>query len=81
MFAAVCKVMWIVGAGCLAGIVVSFVVWAEWRIIAKGELKLSIELLSKRAKRSGEGVMRGNGRPKGCFWRVRFRLCALKVCS
>ena len=23
-------------------------------------------------QRSGEGVMRGNGRPKGCFWRVCF---------
>ena len=23
-------------------------------------------------QRSGEGVVRGNGRPKGCFWRVRF---------
>ena len=22
-------------------------------------------------QRSGEGVVRGNGRPKGCFWRVR----------
>ena len=23
-------------------------------------------------QRSGEGVVRGNGRPKGCFWGVRF---------
>ena len=23
-------------------------------------------------QRSGEGVVRGNGCPKGCFWRVRF---------
>ena len=29
--------------------------------------------------RSREGVVRENGCPKGCFWRVRFVLCPLKV--
>ena len=29
-------------------------------------------------QRSREGVVRGNGRPKGCFWRVRFPLCPLR---
>ena len=30
-------------------------------------------------QRSGEGVVRRNGRPKRCLWRVRFSLCPLKV--
>ena len=25
----------------------------------------------RTSQRSGEGIVRGNGRPKGCFWRVR----------
>ena len=29
-------------------------------------------------QRSGEGVVRRNGRPKGCFWRVRFYSAPLK---
>ena len=32
-------------------------------------------------KRSREGVVRGNGCPKGRFWKDRFLLCPLKVCS
>ena len=37
-------------------------------------LRLPNSLIARvRARqRSGEGVVRGNGRPKGCFWRVRF---------
>ena len=34
-------------------------------------------LFSERAKRAG--VVRGNSRLKGCFWRVRFPLCPLNV--
>ena len=30
-------------------------------------------------QRSGEGIVRRNGRPKGCFWRVRFFYCPVKV--
>ena len=29
-------------------------------------------------QRSGEGVVRRNGRPKGCFWRVRFLSAPLR---
>ena len=35
---------------------------------------------SAALQRSGEGVVRRNGCPKGCFWRSPF-LCPLKVCS
>ena len=36
--------------------------------------------LFRARQRSGEGVVRGNGRPKGCFWSVRSSLPQYKVC-
>ena len=35
--------------------------------------------VSERAQRSREGAVRKNGRPKGCFWRVRFFSAPLRV--
>ena len=40
----------------------------------------TLSILGAR-QRSGEGVVRRNGCPKGCLWRVRFFFCPLKVCS
>ena len=36
--------------------------------------------IGKRQTR-GEGIVQGNGRPKGCFWRVLSSLPPSKVCS
>ena len=37
--------------------------------------------LVRARERSGKGVVRRNGCPKGCFWRVRLCSSPLKVCS
>ena len=40
---------------------------------------LSMHRAKRRARQSsGEGVARRNGRPKGCFWRVRFLSAPLR---
>ena len=36
------------------------------------QLSYFSELVIRTRQRSGEGVVRRNGCPKGCFWRVRF---------
>ena len=35
-------------------------------------MHFSLSTFRRVRQRSSEGVMRRNGRPKGCFWRVRF---------
>ena len=44
-----------------------------------GKSKKLLGLLVRARQRSGEGVVRRNGCPKGCFWRVSFFSCSLKV--
>ena len=41
-----------------------------WELTSRSQLLLLT--LLRAHQRSGEGVVRGNGRPTGCFWRVRF---------
>ena len=41
------------------------------RVFASGADSLA-EVKVRVRQRSGEGVVRRNGCPKGCFWRVRF---------
>ena len=44
-----------------------------WTIIWQSMAKIALIPSQLRARqRSGEGVVRGNGCPKGCLWRVRF---------
>ena len=44
-----------------------------------GELFLWALQFFRARQRSGEGVVRRNGCPKGCFWRVRFFSASLKT--
>ena len=50
------------------------------KVLVNAVLKFCVFFPKMGARqRSGEGVARRNGCPKGCFWRVRFSSAALSV--
>ena len=64
-----------------------FVVWVKltgtgwyWLKLTEVDCKIHFHWLKimRVRQRSGEGVVRRNGRPKGCFWRVRFFSASLR---
>ena len=44
----------------------------EWHPFLWRIFNTRLPVVFRARRRSGEGVVRGNGRPKGCFWRVCF---------